>query len=473
GATTGAGNYTVYNSSSNGTSVANLKPGTQYFFAFYEFNGVNQPQYLAPAYTASVTTRSVPTIASSNLTITKTDGKELTLGWTNGNGQRRIVVAKQSSNISSVPANGTDYNANPVFGAGQQLGAGEFVVYDDNFNAAIISGLNPATTYYFKVFEYDGTGSNTAYLTSSFASVNGPTATTPTVQALNLSAADITSNSLSLQFTEGNGRARTIIGRKDVPVNVTPADLTAYNADAIFGNGQDLGNGNFVLSNTTGSFINIHNLQPNSTYHFAILEYNGFNQPLYLSPAATFSATTSFALPVKLVKWEAIPANGKIKLQWTTSSEINVGHFVIERSANAVHYSPVATVQATGNSNAEVNYSKEDANPLPGKSYYRLKIVDVDGKTEYSPVRTVIMSATPVIKLAANPVQDKVELIASAISGESKKEWQIINISGQVLAKGIVANGRTEINVSGLRPGHYWIKLVTNEEVQALRFVKQ
>ncbi|MBL7739462.1 MAG: T9SS type A sorting domain-containing protein [Chitinophagaceae bacterium] len=470
GATTGTGNYTVYNSTGTGTNVANLRPGTQYFFAFYEFNGSSQPQYLAPAYTTSVTTRSIPTVASSNLVISKTDGKELSLNWTNGNGQRRIVVAKQGSNITANPANGTDYNANPVFGTGQQLSAGEYVVYDDNFNATTISGLNPATTYYFKIFEYDGTGSNTAYLTSSFASVNGPTAVTPDIQAANLTAGDITSNSLRLQFSAGNGRARTIIGRKDAPVSVTPADFTLYTADANFGNGHDLGNGNFVMGNTTGELINIHNLQPNSTYHFAVFEYNGFNQPLYLSPAAAFSATTSFALPVKLVKWEATPANGKVKLQWTTASEVNAGHFVIERSADGVHYTSVATVQAAGNSTADIQYSKEDPNPLAGKSYYRLKMVDLDGKTEYSPVRTVILSTTAVIRLAANPVQEKLELIASAMNGRS--EWQIINAAGQTISKGVVSNGRTEINVAGLKPGNYWVRVIVNNEAQALAFVK-
>ncbi|MBL7742297.1 MAG: T9SS type A sorting domain-containing protein [Chitinophagaceae bacterium] len=470
GATTGPGNYTVYNSTGTGTNVANLRPGTQYFFAFYEFNGSSQPQYLTPAYTTSVTTRSIPTVASSNLVISKTDGKELSLNWTNGNGQRRIVVAKQGSNISANPANGTDYNANPVFGSGQQLGAGEYVVYDDNFNATTISGLNPATTYYFKIFEYDGTGSNTAYLTSSFASVNGPTAVTPTIQAANLTAGDITSNSLRLQFSSGNGRTRTIIGRKDAPVSVTPADFTLYTADANFGNGQDLGNGNFVLGNSTGELINIHNLQPNSSYHFAVFEYNGFNQPLYLSPATTVSATTSFALPVKLVKWEATPANGKVKLQWITASEVNASHFVIERSADGMSYTLVATVQAAGNSTTDIQYSKEDANPLAGKSYYRLKMVDLDGKTEYSTVRTVIISASAVIRLAANPVQDKLELIASAVNDRS--EWQIINAAGQAVSKGTVSNGRTEINVAGLRPGNYWVTLVMNNEVQALAFVK-
>jgi hypothetical protein len=52
---------------------------------------------------------------------TKVDGKELSFGWTNGNGQRRIIVAKQGSAVTGLPVNGTDYAANGVFGSGLLL----------------------------------------------------------------------------------------------------------------------------------------------------------------------------------------------------------------------------------------------------------------------------------------------------------------------------------------------------------------
>lgn len=473
GATTGPGNYTVYNGTGSSTVISNLLPGTEYFFSFYEFNGSQQPQYKTPGYTTSVTTRSVPTIASSNPAITKTDGKELFLAWTNGNGQRRIIIAKQGSDVLSAPVNGTDYNANSVFGAGQQLGAGEFVVYDDNFNATSITGLNPATTYFFKIFEYDGTGSNTAYLTASFASVSGVTATRPSIQATNIAASDITPGSIRLQLTPGNGRARLIIGRKNAPVNVTPAEFTAYTANSDFGSGQDLGNGNFALGSTTESLITFHNLEASSTYHFAVFEYNGFNQPLYLSPAATFSATTLAALPVKLTKWEAIPLSTKIKLQWTTSAELNAGHFDIERSADGINFIPVATVQAAGNSQSDIHYSKDDTDPLPGRSWYRLKMVDIDGQTEYSPVRVVLFSENPLARIAANPVQNTVELIASSLTGGNKDEWQIIGAMGQVIKKGVLTPGRTAINVTALPAGNYWLRISIDNRLQTIPFIKQ
>lgn len=472
GAVVGAGNYSIYNSTGTGTNITNLKQGTQYVLSFYEFNGNSQPQYLTPAYTATVTTRSVPTIAASNLTITKVDGKTLYLSWTNGNGQRRIIVAKKGSDVTATPANGTDYNANASFGLGQQLGAGEYVVYDDNFNAAIVTNLDPATVYYFKVFEYDGTGANTAYLTSSFASVNGSTAITPAVQAQMLPVSNITSTSLRLNFTPGNGRARIIVGRKTDAVNATPVSLVAYTGNGDFGTGTDLGNGNFVIATTVESALSVTNLEQGTTYQFSVFEFNGYDQPLYLAPGASISATTAMAspLPVKLTQWDAIAVNGKVKLQWKTATETNSSAYVVERSADGINYTVVTTVKARGNSQSEAGYNAEDSNPLVGKSYYRLKMTDLDGKFEYAPVRTVLITATSEIKILGNPVQSTLQLQASF---EGSAEYLVVNTSGQVVDKGKLSAGRSSINVTALARGNYWIRININGEPISLSFIRQ
>ena len=473
GATTGAGNYTVYANTGNSTNVTGLKPGTEYFFAFYEFNGSGQPQYKTPAYTSSVTTRSIPTVAASAVTITKTDGKELGLSWTNGNGQRRIVIARKGSDVTAVPAAGTTYTANGAFGAGTQLAPGEFVVFNDNFNIATVTGLDPATVYFFKIFEYDGTGVNTSYLTSSFGAVSGPTAVTPAAQASGIAVSNGSFSTLNLSFVAGSGRARLVIARQGAAVNVTPQNFTVYNANGNFGSGQDLGNGNFVVRNGTDEYATIQQLQPNTVYHFAVFEYNGFNQPLYLSPAAVFNATTLTALPVKLAQWNATVMNDKVTLQWTTSGEVNSSLFIIERSTDGVNFAAIATVPAAGNSGTALHYSKDDAAPATGKSYYRLKMVDKDGYTAYAPVLSVSMTATATVRLLHNPVQHTLE-IANAAMANGNAQWQIVNAGGQVIKKGKLQGGTMQVNVDQLPNGTYWLQLYSNSNrLQTLPFIKQ
>ena len=70
--------------------------------------------------------------------------------WTNGNGAKRVVKIN-TVNSFTAPADGTDPTANPVYGGGQQ------VVYNGSDNTIpTVSGLTAGTTYWFKVFEYNG-----------------------------------------------------------------------------------------------------------------------------------------------------------------------------------------------------------------------------------------------------------------------------------------------------------------------------
>ncbi len=464
GAAIGTGNFTVYNSSSAGTSVTNLKPGTQYFFAFYEFNGSAQPQYLVPSYTANVTTRSIPTIASSNVVVSKRDGKELTLSWTNGNGQRRIVVAKQGSDITGTPVNGTDYAANAVFGSGPVLAAGEYVVYDDNFNSAVISGLNPNTNYFFRIYEYDGTGTGTTYLTSSSGSVSGLTAATPTIQTSNITVANITSSSLLLQFTAGNGRSRLVIAHKGSAVNAAPVNFTAYALNA------DLGNGNFVAALSTDGNASIGSLQAGSVYHFAIYEFNGFNQPLYLSPAATVNAATSGSLPVKLTDWNAQYSNGKVTLNWGTAQEINSSHFLVERSVDGINFQPVARIEAKGNSSVPSFYQAEDQSPFNGRTFYRLKMVDLDGTFSLSAIKTIVISESRSSVIRNTLVQQAIFLRNTP---EKEVSWTIINSAGQVIKQGLISKGQNSIDAGFLQTGKYWIRFGDHHNQVTESFLKQ
>lgn len=470
GSTTGPGNYAVYRSSGDYTTVSNLKPGTTYHFAIYEYNGNQDPQYLRPGYTTSVTTRSMPTVPSSNITFTRVDGKELSLAWTEGNGQRRVVIAKKGSDVTSVPANGTDYTSSETFGQGQQLAPGEFVVYDDNHFTTTVTGLDPSSTYYFRIFEYDGTGSSTIYLTSAFASTSGSTAVKPTVQTQLLPTSNITANAVRLNFTPGNGRARLVIGRKGSPVNFTPTDLTAYDFDNYFGTSTDLGNGNFALAYTNQNAVTIQSLQAGSTYHFAVFELNGFNQPLYLTPPVMTSATTTGTLPVRLSAWDAVSMGNKVSLKWKTATELNASHFVVERSADGINFQPLTQVDAHGNSSVEVSYTAEDKSPLPGANYYRLKMVDMDATSEFSATRLVNILAGALVRIMQNPVQNRLQVV-SAIG--KKADWQIINISGQVLARGVLSDGQLEIPVSHFTPGRYWMRVEQNAATQTIPFMKQ
>ena len=84
-------------------------------------------------------------------------------------------------------------------------------------------------------------------------------------------------------------------------------------------------------------------------------------------------------------------SNGSVKLSWTTSQEVNAGYYDVERSGDQTGWTKIGSVKAKGNSTIATDYSLFDNLPLDGTGYYRLKMVDLDGKFVYS--KTVSVSA--------------------------------------------------------------------------------
>jgi hypothetical protein len=110
------------------------------------------------------------------------------------------------------------------------------------------------------------------------------------------------------------------------------------------------------------------------------------------APNDFFGFGQSATLPVVLVQFIATKGdNGTVKLSWTTSQEVNAGYFDVERSGDQTGWIKIGSVKAKGNSSIATDYSLFDNLPLDGTGFYRLKMVDLDGKFVYS--KTVSVSA--------------------------------------------------------------------------------
>jgi hypothetical protein len=105
-----------------------------------------------PATQASVFVTSGITNTSANVS------------WTAGSGTNVIVLARQGSAVNSAPVSGTTYTANSTYALGQQVGTGNFVVYIGTGTSVNVTGLSPATAYYFSIFEYNTPAGLPCYL---------------------------------------------------------------------------------------------------------------------------------------------------------------------------------------------------------------------------------------------------------------------------------------------------------------------
>lgn len=89
-------------------------------------------------------------------------------------------------------------------------------------------------------------------------------------------------------------------------------------------------------------------------------------------------------MPVELFDFSVVKTPSSVQLAWSTATEMNCGSFLVERSADGIHYTAIAFLAAAGNSMSKMDYGVEDKKPVVGTTHYRLKLIDQHGTTRYA-----------------------------------------------------------------------------------------
>lgn len=104
------------------------------------------------------------------------------------------------------------------------------------------------------------------------------------------------------------------------------------------------------------------------------------------SSPATFcpsAAVPCFSfLPIELIEFSANCSDASIEIKWTTATERNNDYFILEKMDYSGSFQEIAKINGNGQSQSILHYSFTDASSSIDKSYYRLKQVDFDGKSE-------------------------------------------------------------------------------------------
>ncbi|HEY6504054.1 MAG TPA: T9SS type A sorting domain-containing protein [Chitinophagaceae bacterium] len=194
-----------------------------------------------------------------------------------------------------------------------------------------------------------------------------------------------------------------------------------------------------------------------------------------------YSAPIITSLPVKLTSFTAVLSQNqnKVDLKWTTASEINVSHFVIERSFDGKNFSEAGLVFATGNTSENVNYSFADniTNTKQPMIYYRLRSVDNDSKSQWSDVRVIrVGKQAEAVTMVTypNPVSNELRVtVPSSWQGKSMV-LEIFTQNGQrvkTLKAGSASQTET-IAVSDLAKGFYLVKASCGDATAVQKIIK-
>jgi hypothetical protein len=200
-------------------------------------------------------------------------------------------------------------------------------------------------------------------------------------------------------------------------------------------------------------------------------EYNNTSMPSgFYTVSSEYSAgSLCVILPITLIAFDARPIDGRVTLTWTTASESNNARFIVERSRTGEEWSPVAELPGAGTSTTMLHYAAQDAAPLHGLAYYRLKQVDYDGTTAFSPIRPVTTGGDTPIVLYPNPARHVVHI---AHGGSGAMEVTITDLQGRTLRSERLGDDATStMDISGLLSGPYIATFTGAGTAHTLRLV--
>lgn len=178
------------------------------------------------------------------------------------------------------------------------------------------------------------------------------------------------------------------------------------------------------------------------------------------------------ALPVTWLDFEARSRSAAVWLTWQTADERSNLGFYVQRSSDGRTWQDLFFQPGGGNRSAVHTYSYRDDRPLPGRSYYRLRQLDADGTTDFSPVRPVLRNADPVaVNIYPNPTTGKFRVTLDA----DEADYCITSPSGRVVECGSLTAGRqgTGFHLPDYLPGGvYQLQLITGDALYTRRIVK-
>lgn len=199
--------------------------------------------------------------------------------------------------------------------------------------------------------------------------------------------------------------------------------------------------------------------------------YFDYNLPIYTNTEKTTIIANT--LPVKLLAFTAKKVSRTNLLNWSTATQLNVDRFEVERSSNpngsvgtgGGDFIKIGATKATANTPFTTNYAFTDYLPLTSSNYYRLKMIDNDGKFTYSPVRMVSNNTTSFVSVYPNPATDHLKI---QIESEKKCSFQVLILSGDgklLLSNSFMASegiNFQSINISTLPKGSYLLKILSS-----------
>jgi hypothetical protein len=199
-------------------------------------------------------------------------------------------------------------------------------------------------------------------------------------------------------------------------------------------------------------------------------------------PPNTLTCQGTITLPVTLVNFSAsLEAGNAVQLSWITTDDGSTSYFGVQRSTDGIYFSLIGDVQANHAAGNEHNYTYTDniGSLHAAVVYYRLQMVDADGKMAYSKIELVHpdASANTQVSVYPNPATDYAVLKMNTDKQAAATVRLMDNSGRQIMVRSFTLNpGNNNLTIdqlTALPRGIYFIQVAYNSSIITQKLVKQ
>jgi hypothetical protein len=231
---------------------------------------------------------------------------------------------------------------------------------------------------------------------------------------------------------------------------------------------------NPIISQINNPLSAISGLNYTGNYTFRWTMVNGT-----FSNADEMTINVVSLLPVNLISFTGHLQDTRVLLQWQTASESDNDRFDIERSIDGIHFTFIGTVPGHNNSNILQDYQFADplANVTAKTVYYRLRQVDRDNRSSFSPVVKIDLPALESVVVTPNPFIDHFT-VNITVNNSGSGKMSIFTANGQLYRQTTihVVKGSSQFEIKdlkGLSPGVISLRVETPDGIINKQLLKQ
>jgi glucuronoarabinoxylan endo-1,4-beta-xylanase len=171
-------------------------------------------------------------------------------------------------------------------------------------------------------------------------------------------------------------------------------------------------------------------------------------------------------LPVDMASFTGNKAGRDVQLYWLTAGKDNHDYFIVERSAEELHFEKIDSVEGMNKNAPNISsYSYADKDVPSGNLYYRLKMPGLDGTWTYSNIIFISDAAESSVEVSPNPFPEFLN-----VKVDSDCSYKLLDITGRILESGTLKDD-PKIGLN-LADGIYLLTVYERDKVVVRRVMK-